>query len=203
LVRAWLDAEDVDHDAYAEMIKPWLAAAYDPAQWSGNPVHALERGECPIEEFEFLLASRMVRRDGGAVPAAGLLTRMFEWSTPCREMYDVVYAARTAGLRTGLLSNSWGVADYPREQFPSMFDCVVISGEVGMRKPEERIFRHTLALLGVSPQECVFVDDTAANVAAAEAVGMTAVLHRDPGATVARLAALLGVAFPDGARECP
>jgi HAD superfamily hydrolase (TIGR01509 family) len=68
---------------------------------------------------------------------------------------------------------------------------VVISAEVGMRKPEERIFRHTAALLGLEPQECVFIDDVAANVAAAEAVGLVSLHHREPGATAAWLADLL------------
>jgi putative hydrolase of the HAD superfamily len=74
-----------------------------------------------------------------------------------------------------------------------MFDVVVISGEVGMRKPEERIFRHATGLLGLDPDECVFVDDIQVNVAAAEAVGMTAILHTDPAATLTRLGGLLGL----------
>ncbi|HEY5988177.1 MAG TPA: HAD-IA family hydrolase, partial [Streptosporangiaceae bacterium] len=81
--------------------------------------------------------------------------------------------------------------------FPGMFDAVVISAEVGMRKPEERIFRHAIGMLGLTPRECVFIDDIEANVAAAEAVGMTGVLHSDPVATVARLSELLGVVLGD------
>jgi putative hydrolase of the HAD superfamily len=108
-------------------------------------------------------------------------------------MYGAMYAARGAGLRTGLLSNSWGVSDYPRHLFGDLFDAVVISAEVGMRKPEERIFLHAAGLLGLAPAECVFVDDIEANVTAAQAVGMTAVLHSDPAATVARLSDLLGL----------
>ncbi len=95
-------------------------------------------------------------------------------------MHAALLAVRAAGLRTGLLSNSWGMSDYPRDLFPSLFDAVVISGEVGMRKPEERIFRHAAGLLGLDPAECVFVDDIEVNVTAAEAIGMTAVLHTDP-----------------------
>jgi putative hydrolase of the HAD superfamily len=118
---------------------------------------------------------------------------MFAATAPCDPMYQAVYAAREAGVRTGLLSNSWGMADYPRHLFPGMFDAVVISGEVGMRKPEERIFRHTAGLLGIDPEQCVFVDDLETNVTAAEAVGMTGVLHHEPAATVARLEELFGL----------
>ena len=88
-------------------------------------------------------------------------------------------AIRRAGLRTALLSNSWGANDYPRHLFAELFDVVVISAEVGMRKPEERIFRHAAALLGLSPAECVFIDDIEANMLAAQALGHDRVLHHD------------------------
>ena len=100
-------------------------------------------------------------------------------------MLDLIRSLRRAGLRTALLSNSWGNDDYPRHLFPELFDVVVISAEVGMRKPEERIFRHTAALLGLEPQECVFIDDVEANVAAAQAVGLVGLPHREPARTVA------------------
>jgi putative hydrolase of the HAD superfamily len=190
-VRAWLDAEEIDYDHYAEVMRPWVVTAY--AADDRNPIHALERGECSTEEFERALAARMVCRDGRPVVAEGLLARMFKATAPCDPMYQAVYAVREAGVRTGLLSNSWGVADYPRHLFPGMFDAVVISGEVGMRKPEERIFRHVAGLLGLEPEQCVFVDDLETNVTAAEAIGMTGVLHRDPLATVARLGELFGL----------
>ena len=194
MVQAWLDEEDVDHEHYAAVMRPWVVAAYDH-NGDINPIHALERGECTTEEFERLLAARIARRDGVQVLAEGLLTRMFAGSIPASPMYDAVRAIRSSGLRTGLLSNSWGMADYPRHLFPAMFDVVVISGEVGMRKPEERIFRHATGLLGLDPAECVFVDDIQVNVAAAEAVGMTAILHTDPAATLTRLGGLLGLSL--------
>lgn len=192
MVRVWLDDEDVDHEHYADVMRPWVIAAYDQ-NGDVNPIHALERGECTPGEFERLLAARIARRDGVQVLAEGLLDRMFAGSVWADLMHDAVRAIRAAGLRTGLLSNSWGMADYPRHLFPGMFDVVVISGEVGMRKPEERIFRHAAGLLGLDPAECVFVDDIEVNVAAAEAVGMTAILHTDPAATLARLGELLSL----------
>jgi putative hydrolase of the HAD superfamily len=188
-VRAWLEAENVDYGDYAAVMRPWVVEAYGTPD--GNPIHALERGECTVAEFERVLAARLRCRDGATVPAEGLLERMFAASSHCDPMHQAIYAIRRAGLRTVLLSNSWGDSDYPRHLFPGMFDAVVISGEVGMRKPEERIFRHAAELVGLAPGECVFVDDLEANVAAAEAVGMTAVLHSDPAATVAALSGLL------------
>ena len=195
-VRAWLDSEGIDHDSYAAVMRPWVLAAYDPAE-DGNPIHALERGECTSGEFERLLASMLVRRDGGQVLAEGLLTRMFAASLLSEPMYAAVHAVRAAGLGTCLLSNSWGSDGYPREVFDGMYHAVVISAEVGMRKPEERIFRHTAALLGLEPQECVFIDDVQANIAAAEAIGLVGLHHREPAPTIARLSDLLGL--PSGA----
>ena len=194
MVAVWLDDEDVDHAHYAAMMRPWVAGAYDQ-NGDTNPIHALERGECTTEEFERLLAARIARRDGVQVMAEGLLARMFAGSTMAVPMQEAVLAIRAAGLRTALLSNSWGMADYPRHLFPGMFDVVVISGEVGMRKPEERIFRHAADLLGLAPAKCVFIDDIEVNVTAAEAIGMTAILHHDPAVTLARLGELLGLAL--------
>ena len=129
--------------------------------------------------------------------AEGLLTRMFAGSAFDEAMHDVMRAARRAGLRTGLLSNSWG-ASYPRHLFPELFDAVVISAEVGMRKPEERIFRLAAELLGLEPAECVFIDDIADNVTAAQAAGLTGVHHRTAAQTKEQLARLLGVPFRVG-----
>jgi putative hydrolase of the HAD superfamily len=194
MVAVWLDDEDVDHAHYTAVMRPWVTGAYD-LNGDTNPIHALERGECTVEEFEQLLASRIARRNGVQLVAEGLLTRMFAGSTLAAPMQTAVQVIRAAGLRTALLSNSWGMADYPRHLFPGMFDVVVISGEVGMRKPEERIFRHAAGLLGLDPAECLFVDDIEANTKAAEAIGMTAILHHDPMATLTRLGELLGLAL--------
>jgi len=195
-VRAWLEMEDIDYNHYADVMRPWVVAAY--TEEDRNPIHALERGECTIEEFERELAAQLVCRDGRPVAAEGLLARMFAATAPCDPMYAAVYAVRQSGVLTGLLSNSWGVGDYPRHLFPGMFDAVVISAEVGMRKPEERIFRHAVEQLGLQPEECVFVDDLQANVTAAEAIGMTGVLHREPDVTVGRLGELFGLALREG-----
>jgi len=191
LVRAWADADQISWDAYIAAVGPWLTAAY-AENGAPNPVHALERGECTPAEFERLLAQRLVRIDGGPVRADGLLTRMLAVSQPIKAMYDLIRGLRAKGLLTALLSNSWGDAGYPRADFPSLFDAVVISHEVGMRKPEARIFAHTAQLLGVAPAECVFIDDIAANITAAEAAGMTGIHHADPATTAARLGELLG-----------
>jgi putative hydrolase of the HAD superfamily len=191
-VRAWLEADRIDVERYANIMRQWIAHAYGPVDGE-SPVHALERGELTDDEFEVILADHLVDVDGGGVAAAGLLKRMFAASALDHDMLDLVRELRTGGLRTGLLSNSWGVRDaYPRHLFGELFDEVVISAEVGMRKPEERIFLLALDRLGLAPAQCVFVDDIETNVAAAQVLGMTAVYHTDPAATRSRLSTLLG-----------
>jgi putative hydrolase of the HAD superfamily len=191
-VGAWLAADGVDRSSYLAIMRQWVSQAYGNGQ-EPNPVHALERGECTDEEFERLLAAHLVRLDGQPVAPAGLLTRMFGASVADEAMHGLVRRLRGRGLRTALLSNSWGRGGYPEHLFPELFDAVVISREVGMRKPEERIFRHTVQLLGLPPGECVFIDDLEANVVAAEAVGLIGLHHREASATARRLAALLGI----------
>jgi len=72
---------------------------------------------------------------------------------------------------------------------------VVISGEVGLRKPDPAIYALAAERLGLSAEEIVFVDDLGPNVRAAVAVGMVGVRHVEVGATVAELEVLLGVAL--------
>jgi putative hydrolase of the HAD superfamily len=191
-VQAWIEADGIDWDSYRAVMRAWVTDAYGP-NGSRNPVHALERGECSDAEFEEALAARLLRVDGGSVLAAGLLQRMFAASVEIPAMYELIRAVRAAGLRTALLSNSWGGTEYPRADFPSLFDAVVISGECGMRKPEAEIFRHAADLLGLPPEQCVFIDDIEANIAAAEACGMTGVHHVEAAQTAAAIEDLLGV----------
>ena len=191
-VRAWIEADEIDWDSYRTVMRRWVAQAYDIAG-DTNPIHALERGECATDEFERILAARLFRTDGGTVAAEGLLQRMFAASERVPAMYGAIRAVRGAGLRTGLLSNSWGAGDYPLEDFPGLFDAVVISGEVGMRKPEAGIFLRAADVLGLAPAQCVFIDDMEANVAAATDLGMTALLHTEAAVTVAALEDLLGL----------
>jgi putative hydrolase of the HAD superfamily len=193
-VFAWLDAEQIDGSSYTGVIGPWIQLAY-AGDGGECPVHALERGELAETEFEELLAAELVTATGGTVRAAGLLRRMFAGSIVDQDMHALVRQCRGAGLRSGLLSNSWGRQAYPRHLFIELFDDVVISCEVGMRKPEERIFLLAAGRLGLAPAECVFIDDTGGNVAAAAALGFAVVHHADAVATRRALVAL-GVPLP-------
>jgi epoxide hydrolase-like predicted phosphatase len=122
-----------------------------------------------------------------------LIERMFGGVHADERMLAAVRKARVTGFRTGLISNSMGGASYDRALFPELFDGVVISGEVGLHKPQPEIFLLGAERTGVAPEECVFVDDLRENCEGAEAVGMTAVLHRGADTTLPELERLLGV----------
>jgi HAD superfamily hydrolase (TIGR01509 family) len=97
-------------------------------------------------------------------------------------------------VRTGLISNSWGAGlSYDTSMLDELFDGIVISGDVGMHKPEPEIFLLGAERIGVPAAECAFVDDLRENCAGAEAVGMTAILHRGADSTLPRLEELLGM----------
>jgi epoxide hydrolase-like predicted phosphatase len=148
----------------------------------------LETGE--IDEDEF------ARRFGpmlGVVDTDGLVERLFAGMGPDEPMLEAVKRAKREGVRTGLISNSWGAGRYDRDVFPELFDGVVISGDVGLHKPEPEIFRLGAERIGVPPDECVFVDDLKENCAGAEEVGMRAILHRGADGTIPELERLLGV----------
>src|SRR5947209_960278 len=95
---------------------------------------ALETGKIEEDEFEPQFAALL------GVPGPDLIDRLFAGGEPDEEMLTAVRNARRAGVRTGLISNSWGTRRYDRQVLAELFDGVVISGEVGMRKPTPRMY---------------------------------------------------------------
>jgi epoxide hydrolase-like predicted phosphatase len=158
-------------------------------------VVAFETGKMSDDEFARAFAARIKAETGRDVDPEGLVERIFSGLQLEEDMLAAVGAARAAGLKTGLLSNSWGTTLYPRARIDALFDAVVISGEVGLRKPDPAIFELALDRLGVVASRCVFVDDHPGHLSAAAEVGMTTVLHRTPATTISELEALLGFAL--------
>jgi epoxide hydrolase-like predicted phosphatase len=159
----------------------------------GGPslIEALETGRLPVAEFEQRLGAAITAGSGVEVDTHDFVRRVVGAGERLEEdMLAAVGAARERGLRTGLLSNSWG-NDYPLEQLRPLFDDLVISGDVGLRKPDPAIYVLAAERLGVDPAGCLFVDDLKANVTAAEAVGMTGIRHVDAVTTRAELDRLL------------
>lgn len=148
---------------------------------------ALETGEIdePIFEQRF---SKLLE-----VEPDGLIDGLFAGVEPEPAMVGAVRMAHEAGVRTALVSNSWGVHRYPHDIFDELFDGVVISAEEGFRKPDRRMYELGARRAGAQPRECVYVDDLPFNLTPAEEMGMATIHHTDPQKTVPELELLLGV----------
>jgi putative hydrolase of the HAD superfamily len=170
-----------------EVLKGIVRSAYGVGTEPDAVVSLIETGQIDQAEFERHMAAALSRGLHHPVRAEGLLARMLadlHFDVP---MILAVRDVRRAGVPTALLSNSWGLEYYPRQLLDELFDQVVISGEVGIRKPDPDVFVLAARRLGLEPQECVFVDDTEGNVEAARSVGMTGLVHEDGRSTVPAL----------------
>lgn len=176
---AFCEAEGLAPDAVRELFRGDAEAL--------SLLRGLETGELSAEEFEPRFGALL-----GVAETEGLIGRLFAGLRPDEAMISAVEAARTSGVRTGLISNSWGLGIYDRAP-TDLFDATVISGEVGLHKPQPEIYLLACERLGVDPRLAVFVDDLRENCTGAEEVGMETVLHRDSTETVTRLEELLGV----------
>jgi putative hydrolase of the HAD superfamily len=154
---------------------------------------ALETGRLDEDDFEVRFAAML------GVEPEGLIDGLFAGVRPDQAMIDAVRRARAAGVRTGLVSNSWGVHRYPHDIFDELFDGVVISGEEGMRKPTLRMYELGAERAGVTAEMCVFVDDLPFNLTPAEELGMAVVHHTSAEITIRELERLLGLPLSDGA----
>lgn len=152
----------------------------------------LETGDLTAEAFSQEFAPLL------GVSPDNLVERLFGGISLDEAMLEAVRRSRAAGIRTGLISNSWGNGlSYEPALMEELFDAVVISGEVGLHKPQPEIYVLGAERIGTAPEECVFVDDLRENCAGAEAVGMTAILHRGSPGTLPQLQELLGVSLSD------
>jgi len=152
--------------------------------------HRVERGEIAQPEFEARLADML------GVERHGLVRRLLADLRPDEQMLAAVQAARKGGVRTGVLTNSWGTEPYdPYEpwQLWERLGAVVISHEVGLRKPDHAIYLLTASKLGIEPEACIFVDDIPSNLPAARNLGMAVIHHSSTADTIDTLEQLLGM----------
>jgi epoxide hydrolase-like predicted phosphatase len=156
-----------------------------------HPIAMLETGQMEAAVFDAWLAAELGGKLDRTFVPDGIGLRLVGNVTLDERMFAAVAHAKEAGVKTGLLSNSWGNTDYG--ELPSFFDIAVISGAEGMRKPNPEIYELAAERLGLEPSACIFVDDVAGNAAGARAIGMQAVHHTDVDATLDALEAFLGV----------
>ena len=182
----WLAADAIEPDSFSRTLRAWLSRTAE----NGTPIHRLETGELTVRGFEALLAAVLRTTDGRAVAPDGILGRLFAGMQPDPAMFALAEDLRATGLKVGLLSNSWGNT-YPRARIDALLDPVVISGEVGLRKPHAAIYQLAIDRLGVPADRVLFIDDAELNVLGARAVGLQALLHIDHPSTRAALAELV------------
>ena len=167
------------------------------ARTEDDPFTLVETGRIELEEFDRRVATLFNEGLGTNIAHENLKVRLFSRVGPDEAMIGAVRTARSKGIPTGLISNSWGgnygEGGYQREMFDELFDVVVISGEVGLRKPQPEIYLLAAGRLMAEAQECVFVDDFKVNAEGATAVGMLGIQHTTAEETIPRLEQFLGV----------
>ena len=158
----------------------------------------LERNQIGLEEFCALFEEE-ARALGGSVVGMEVLGCLRGDLRP-----EMVEAVRRCGerLKTGLLTNNVismraeemsGSSD-PHVAVLGLFDVIVESSRVGTRKPDPAFYEHACALLDISPEEAVFLDDLGVNLKPARAMGMRTIKVDDPGVAIAELERVVG--FP-------
>ena len=169
----------------------FVRRAFREDERSRGALEKLETGLITEQDFEVEFGTAL---DLPEERHAGLIERLWQDLGPDEEMIEAVAAFHERGVKTGLISNSWGTAlKYEEELMARLFDGVVISHLEGMRKPDPRIYELGAERIGLPPSECVFVDDLPGNLKPARAMGMATVVHTTAEETIPQMEELLGV----------
>ena len=161
-----------------------------------HPLYELECGR--MTEHDFLAElSAQLREDLGRddIELDSFAERYFTHLEPNHAMIAFLGELRERGYRLGLLTNNvreWEARWRAMLPVDALFEVVVDSAFVGLRKPDPAIYRLTCERLGVAPERCVFVDDVEVNCTAAAELGMAAVLFRSSEQAIAEVREALG-----------
>jgi putative hydrolase of the HAD superfamily len=167
------------------------------AEDTDHPWHRVERGELAMMDALSQITSLYRSADLDFDPIKLLARTMSHETRANLQVVECVRALRAAGLKTALVTNNaFEIRDRWRAMLPiaELFDDVVDSSEVGVRKPDPAIYELALERLGgLAAEASIFLDDLPANLEAAEALGMRGVLvEPDPGPALAKLRRLVG-----------
>jgi epoxide hydrolase-like predicted phosphatase len=174
-------------DAFGRREGVDVRAAFKDDPEARGALIELETGRIDIAAFEQRLAKAL------DVDPTDLARRLTQDVRPDREMLDAVKRFHDQGVATALVSNSWREDDYDVDD---LFDLIVLSGNLGIRKPDPRIYTHAVEQLGVDPRRCVFVDDLGGNLKPAKALGMSTIRHVEASSTISQLKRLLSPTIP-------
>ncbi len=159
-----------------------------------HPLHELECGRVSEEAFVAGLQRALSASAGRDVELVSLAQTLWEGLAPNEPMISLMTALRAEGYRMALLTNNvreWEAHWRSMAPVEEIFEVVVDSAFVGMRKPEREIYELTATRLGVEVQHCLFVDDREDNCEGAVAAGMRVVRYREPEQAVREIRAAL------------
>jgi len=184
-----------DHDLPAQFLRTVNSTDPDANAWA-----RLERAQIDLDGFDraFAAESEVL---GHRVPGRDVL--MLLLGDVRTEMVTAIRrCAEQPGLQTGLLTNNFvafGEEDTPGgfRAIVDLFDVVIESSQVGVRKPEQRFYELACEALSIEPTEAVFLDDLGTNLKTARAMGMTTIKVVDPAQAIADLEEVLGIELRD------
>jgi len=169
----------------------------------GGAWSRLERGELSMNAFHPAFESDCKAR-GHTLSAAEMMSRIHTSTEPRPAMLEAVRRIRTRSLVATALTNNWapeGGGDGTGSGLRPHFDFFIESSQLGLRKPDPRIYHYACELMGVAAEETVFLDDIGGNLKPARQLGMTTLKVDEPHASLAELAEVLGFALSgDGDR---
>jgi putative hydrolase of the HAD superfamily len=174
----------------------FIAEVFSPDHAEDSPFALIELGQISMPEFLDRITPILSRHAAGKtddVDGAAWFRGVQQTTQRVDpQMVQAVQALTNRGVQTALVSNSWGPSDgYPWDRLPQ-FSEVVVSSEVGIRKPDTAIYELAAEKLGRAQADCVFVDDVEINLVPARALGMGTILHVRPHDTLAELRRIYG-----------
>ena len=182
---------ETEHDLPLDFIRS--VNTTDP---HNNAWALMERSEVTPQQFDVLFAAESAAL-GYAVPGADVLLLLHGDVRP--RMVELLDRVKAAGFGVACLTNNIVADDRPEDArsieiagIMARFDVIVESSKIGVRKPEPRFYEIACELLGVAPNECVFLDDLGINLKPAAAMGMTTIKVKGEDQAIADLSAALG-----------
>jgi len=172
------------------------------ARSGAHPLHELECGRMSESVFVAGLREALSEQLGREIELDGFADTLWDGLFANEPMIAFMASLRAEGLRMALLTNNvreWELRWRALAPIDEIFELVIDSAFVGVRKPDPEIYELAVTGLGVRAQECLFIDDIEVNCEAAVAAGMRAVVFRDTEQAIAEMQIALDTAVPDGA----
>jgi putative hydrolase of the HAD superfamily len=187
LLASFMAVQDTIGISTGDLGKAMAASTVEDGE---NPLYRLERGDITEADFLERLAEALAPLLGHRPELHGFKEIYFEALDPNQPMIDLMRQLKAEGFRMAMLTNNvreWEPLWRSMMPVDEIFETVVDSAFVSLRKPEPRIYELTLERIGLPAEACLFVDDLLHNCDAAREAGMTAVHFRDNEQAIAEI----------------